>query len=518
MLGLELWAGLAAVIILLTLFDTAVLTRRQHLISAREAVANLVVWLAVTYACSLAVYLAYERDWLHLHSQWSTLTGSVPVASRPDGYNAHLQFLAVYVVELALSLDNVAVLALLYAACKVPAMALPRAMFWGLLIAFCLRLPLILGGAAILNAFDPWWCGGLFAGMLLIAMLRTLFMPDSAGDLSKPAIVRWLSRQLPLQDTFDGHRLVSRSSGRWAFTPLAIVVVAAAWTDLTYTADSIPAAFAVTREPFIAFAASALAILSLRSLFFAFMGVVNRLRYLKPALALILAYLALKTFLSVHRPESLVPTEITLGGVLLLTVAAVAVSLRLSRASAASSPDTVRPAAIDDLADVAAGVRRNLRKIAIFIAGFAVILFGIAIGPLPGPGATIIIPIGIAILATEFTWAQRLMHWMKCLLDWFNGLGDAAAKRVAWWSAAPILVCYAALWACIYWIVGDAPALRTFILMTAFGLAFPLCLFLYRIVRTRFVKPRLTTPADTEPRPTEPRSRQALHGNTRGPV
>lgn len=488
MLPLELWAGFAALVILLILFDTAVLTRRQHLISAREAIANLVVWLAVTYACSLAVYLAYERDWLHLHSQWSSAVG-VPATLRLPGFSAHLQFLAVYVVELALSLDNVAVLALLYAAFKVPPKALPRAIFWGLLIALCLRLPLILGGAALLNAFDSWWCSGIFAGLLLIAMLRTLLMPDSSGDLSRPAFVQWLSRLLPLRGTFDGQRLVTREGGRWAFTPLAVAVAAAAWTDLTYTADSIPAAFAVTREPFIAFSASVLAILSLRSLFFAMVGVVNRLRYLKPALVLILAYLTIKTVLSINRPESLLPTEITLGGVLLVTATAVTVSLRQMREQPSPVTQAVRPAAIDDLADAAAGARRNLRKIAVFIAGTAVILFGIAIGPLPGPGATIIVPIGIAILATEFTWAQKLMIWMKQLLEWSNGLGDAASKRLAWWSVGPILLAYAALWAGLYWVVGDAPRLQFFFLMTAFGLAFPLCLFLFRIVRTRFVKP-----------------------------
>jgi tellurite resistance protein TerC len=496
MLSLELWLGFAAAIVILVVLDLGVFTRRQQLISRGEALASFGIWLLATYAVALAIYAVYEQNWLNL--QETLVEGVAPILghTKPNGFDAHFQFLAVYVTEIALSLDNIAVVALLFAYFKVPAAALPRALLWSGIIALIIRLGLVLGGAAMLNTAGLNWTAWIFAALLVIALLRLVLMPDEPGDFSRSRVAAFLRARLRVSGDFHAHRLFTTVNARPAATPLLLAVLVASWIDFTYTADSIPAAFALTRDPFIAFAASAMAILSLRSLFLSLHGFIAKLRYLKPALALIMAGLAVKSFFFIAKPNSLIPAEwMTLGIVVLLLTAILASIQSLKRTDPAALA-VPRPAAIADLAEAALATRRNLRKVAILIAGTIVIIVGILIGPLPGPGASIVVPIGIAILATEFAWARTLLIRMKDAVLFVDSISTKLSRSIPPWGVIPLFLAYCGLFYFLYTLNPETwgkfnfidltqTKWQVFILFTAFGVAFPFLAFLYRLATGR---------------------------------
>lgn len=503
MQALQLWGLFGALVIVLIVLDLALLTRRQSAIGEREAGASLLAWCALTYAVALGVFLVYEQNWLNLHGAVVGPFGPVPPIDGQDarltGLAAHDQFLAVYATELALSLDNVAVLTLVFAIFKVPRQSLPRALFWGVLIALLIRLGLVLCGWEMIRLWGYGVAGWVFAGLLAVAMVRMLLLSDSTERAKKMWAVRIGKRVCDREEPYDGQRLIERGAkGKWIVTPLAGAVVAAALADLAFTADSIPAAFAITREPFIAFAGSVMAILSLRSLFFSLSGVILRLRYIKPALVMVLAYLALKAVWFIHRPEGLVPTEITLGAVVVVVGGAVLLSLRRGRKEGwrvdsaqtqlSGVPGADRPAAYEDLALAVASTRRHARKIAVFIAGVVVICFGIAIGPLPGPGASIVVPIGVAILATEFAWARTLMQRLKDLFNLFTRLSDESTRWFPFWSVPFLVLGYAGFFFGLWFLFTGYEKWQWFITATAFGLGFPFSVFIFRVVKTHLAK------------------------------
>ncbi|MBL0869703.1 MAG: hypothetical protein IBJ18_03910 [Phycisphaerales bacterium] len=503
MQALHLWGLFGALVMALIVLDLTLLTRRQSAIGQREAGASLLAWCAITYAVALGVFLVYEQNWLNLHGAIVDPFGVVPPIdgrqARLAGLAAHDQFLAVYATEMALSLDNVAVLTLVFAVFRVPRQSLPRALFWGVLIALLIRLGLVLFGWEMIRAWGYGVVGWVFAGLLVVAMVRMLLLSDSTERAKKMWAVRIGKRVCDRDEPYEGQRLIERDAGgKWVITPLAGAVVAAALADLAFTTDSIPAAFAITREPFIAFAGSVMAILSLRSLFFSLSGVILRLRYTKPALVVVLAFLAVKAIWYIHKPDALLPTEITLGAVVVLVGGAVLLSLRRGRLegwrvdsaqtqlTGVSGAD--RPAAYEDLALAVASTRRHARKIAIFIAGFVVICFGIAIGPLPGPGASIVVPIGVAILATEFAWARTLMQRLKDLFNLFTRISDESTRWFPFWSVPFLILGYAGFFTGLWFLCAGYEKLQWFITATGFGLAFPFSVFIFRVVKTHLAK------------------------------
>ncbi len=503
MQALQLWGLFGALVIVLIVLDLALLTRRQSAIGEREAGASLLAWCAITYAVALGVFLVYEQNWLNLHGVIVDPFGAAAAVdgqkARLAGLAAHDQFLAVYATELALSLDNVAVLTLVFAVFKVPRQALPRALFWGVLIALMIRLGLVLCGWELIRAWGYGVAGWVFAGLLVVAMVRMLLLSDSTERAKKMWAVRIGRRVCDRDEPYEGQRLIERGTGgKWVVTPLAGAVVAAALADLAFTADSIPAAFAITREPFIAFAGSVMAILSLRSLFFSLSGVILRLRYTKPALVVVLAFLAVKAVWYIHKPDALLPTEITLGAVVVLVGGAVLLSLRRGRLEGwrvssaetqlAGVPGADRPAAYADLALAVTSARKNARKVAVFVAGVVVICFGIAIGPLPGPGASIVVPIGVAILATEFAWARTLMQRLKDLFDLFTRLSDESTRWFPFWSVPFLVLGYAGFFTGLWFLCAGYEKLQWFITATAFGLGFPFSVFIFRVVKTHLAK------------------------------
>jgi len=490
---LWLWIALLGLLVALIAVELGLLTRRPRTITPAEALATALMWGLAAVGLGLAIDWVYDKNLLDLRAL-VTEDSPVPASLRSlAGNEAVVQFFTAYVTELALSLDNIAVLLALFTFYKIPQPLVARVLFWGIVISLTLRLGLILIAGSLAANFH--WFIYVFAALLLLAMLRTLLLPDGRTDFSRRWTVRTIRRFVTVAPMPTDHRLLTRHNGRLAITPLALVVLIAGLADLTYAADSIPAAFSITSDPFIAFAANAMAILALRSLYFALSGVVKRFRYLKLTLVAIMAYIVVKT--AIFR-QGEIATEITLmavSGLLLLGVAASVLSEHRRERRAKLPQDSDGPAAIreqpdptplEDLTEAAAATRRNFRKVLILIAGTVVILFGIAITPLPGPGPTVLIPIGVAILATEFVWAQALFRRGKDLALRATKTSDRISKALPRWIVIPALLGFYGFWAWLaHWAhYSDPPKAfwRTFAFATAFGLSFPVLGWAYRLV------------------------------------
>jgi TerC family integral membrane protein len=207
------------------------------------------------------------------------------------GPDLGLQFLAGYLVEWSLSIDNVFVFVLILAGLSVPDRYTHRVLLVGALGAIVLRLLFMLAGSALLDRFE--WVVYPFGALLVIAAAR--FLRQSEGDaILRGRLARLASRVLRVCGEYEQGRLLRRVHGRLYATPLVLALALVTGADLVFAIDSVPAVFAMTRDRFIAFSSNALAVLGLRSAYFLLEGALDRLRYLRPALALLLALVGLK--------------------------------------------------------------------------------------------------------------------------------------------------------------------------------------------------------------------------------
>lgn len=487
-----LWAILFCVIAVLAVVEFTLLARRPRVLAPAEALAGTGLWIVAAALFAFVTYSVYQNNWLGIETVFTRPSARVEL----DGVTALMQFITVYIAEMALSLDNIAALALLLVFYKVPQSHAARVLFWAVTFSLVVRLALIAAVGPLSVAIDRLHY--VFAGLLLVAVVRTLLLPDADDNVGRGMIPRLIGRVVHVAPEPDGMRLTTRVADpvtgrtRWALTPLTVVVLVIALADFTYAADFLPAAFTITKDPFVAFAGNAFALLTLRSLYFTIAPYMGRFRYLKLSLVFIMLYIAVNT-LFFHQDRR--PAEVTLGvvcGVLAVGVlASVLVNKRrglpesVVHPTEAHGPYEFRPAPIDDIKEAAAATKRNFRKVCILIAGTAVIIFGIIIAPLPGPGPTILVPIGIAILATEFIWAKRLLDQLKEQGDRLARYTDRMSASVPAWVAWLAVVLWPCLWGGLWWLLKshDHKALAAVVMASAFGCSFPFAIWAWRKLR-----------------------------------
>jgi tellurite resistance protein TerC len=281
------WLIFFSVYIALLALDLVVLHREARVLEVRQALAWTLVWVLVAFAFSGAVYGLYEFDWLG----WQ----------RPgSGVDAWTQFVSGYLLEWSLSVDNIFVMALIFAYMKVPPALQYRVLFWGIIGAILLRGAMIALGTALIHRFD--WMFYVFGAILLVSAARMLRTDEEEYDPSKSVLVRLARKVYPVTDQLDGERFFTRVNGRSAATPLFVALLFIDFADVVFAVDSIPAIFAVTQDSFLVFTSNAFAILGLRSLYFAIAGMMALFHYLKISLVFILAFIAIKLML-VHHVE-----------------------------------------------------------------------------------------------------------------------------------------------------------------------------------------------------------------------
>ena len=301
MTGTWLWVGFAAFILVMLAVDLGIINRKARVVSLKEAVR----WTAVVVACAAAfdAWIFFAR-----------------------GPTAGLQFVTGYVIELALSVDNVFVFILIFSYFRVPAAMQHRVLFWGILGALFMRGAMIGAGSLMIARFH--WIIYLFGAFLVFTGLRMASQEDIDIEPENNPILRLIRRVVPVTNSYVGQRFFVREElegrVRWAVTPLLIVLVVVETTDIVFAVDSIPAVFAITTNSFLVFTSNVFAILGLRSMYFLLARVIDKFHFLKIGLAVMLTFVGAKMLLSFYHE---IPIGASLGVVAAVLATSVIVSL-----------------------------------------------------------------------------------------------------------------------------------------------------------------------------------------------
>ncbi len=266
------WLGFSGLILLLLVVDLGILNRRGRVLTTREAA----TWCGglVLLAIAFATFLWYRESSAHA-----------------------LEFVTGYLIELSLSVDNLFVFILIFQYFAVPAALQTKVLHWGILGALVLRGLMIGAGALLLARFH--WIIYLFGAILIVTGIRMFASGEEQRiEPERNGVIRLVRRLVPIARSYDEDRFFFRTRTRTLATPLLLVLIFVEWTDLVFAIDSIPAIFAVTRDPFIVYSSNIFAILGLRALFFLLAGMLDRFTYLQLGVAVILTFVGAKMLLS----------------------------------------------------------------------------------------------------------------------------------------------------------------------------------------------------------------------------
>lgn len=306
-MGIEsfwLYAAFVAFILAMLAVDLGVFQRNAHAVSMKEAAVWSGVWIGLSFIFAGVVYF------------W-------------QGSQLALEFLAGYLIEKALSVDNLFVFLLLFGIFAVPRAYQHRVLFWGVVGALITRGLFILVGSALMARFH--WIIYVFGAFLVYTAVKLALGKDTEVHPQNNPVLRIARRYLPVTEGYEKEHFFVRRAGKLWATPLLLVLLVVESTDIVFATDSIPAVFAVSSHPFIVFTSNVFAILGLRALYFLLAGAIEQFHYLKPALSLILGFVGVKMLISEFWK---IPIGVSLAVIAgLLTVAIVASLLRARRRS-----------------------------------------------------------------------------------------------------------------------------------------------------------------------------------------
>jgi tellurite resistance protein TerC len=295
------WISFGVIVAVLLGLDILVFHRRAHVITIRESLLWTAFWIALALLFDLGIYL------------W-------------QGHGPALEYLTCYLIEKSLSVDNLFVFLMIFSYFAVPAAYQHKVLFWGIIGAIIMRLAFIEAGVTLLERFD--WVFYIFGMFLVITALRMAVQKERGISLEKNPVLRLLRRLVPLTESYEGDRFFVKRLGRCVATPLFIVVVVVETTDIVFALDSIPAAFAITLDPFIVYTSNVFAILGLRALYFALAGIMRLFYYLRHGLVIVLMFVGVKMLIANFYE---IPTGIALGVVAFVLLFAVIASIIRSR-------------------------------------------------------------------------------------------------------------------------------------------------------------------------------------------
>ncbi len=309
------WAGFILCVLFFLALDLGVFHRGTQVVKFKESLAWTTLWFAL--AMLFAGAMAFAR-----------------------GPEEAVQFATGYVIELSLSLDNVLVIALIFAWFHVPPAFQHRLLFLGILGALIMRGAMIAVGVALIHEFA--WVLYAFGAFLVFAGVRMLFAGERMVRPEHNPVLRLARKWFPVTPDFVGVKFFTRRDGRFALTPLALVLLLVEATDLIFALDSVPAVFSVTRKAFIVFTSNVFAIIGLRSLYFVLAGALGYFRHLKIGLSLVLVFIGIKMLIEPHtRPpqwfQIQIPTGVSLLTVALILFVAIAWSIAAARHEKKSS-------------------------------------------------------------------------------------------------------------------------------------------------------------------------------------
>jgi tellurite resistance protein TerC len=309
-----LWIAFNAFVLAMLAVDLFVFHKEAHEVRAREAAAWSVVWIVLALVFGAGVYRFMGRE-------------------------AGLEYFTGYLIEKALSVDNIFVFVLIFSSFRVPNRYQHRVLFWGILGALVMRGAMIAAGAYLIQQFH--WIIYVFGAFLVFTGIRTAMHAEHDFDSESSLPIRLIRRLMPVTNAYHGQRFFVREQGhrgsRLMATPLFVVLALVETTDLIFAVDSIPAIFAVTQEPFIVYSSNVFAILGLRALYFLLADVIHRFHYLKAGLSTVLVFVGLKMLaIDVYK----LPIGISLG----VIAAVLGVSIAASWFWPRSAQENAKPA------------------------------------------------------------------------------------------------------------------------------------------------------------------------------
>jgi TerC family integral membrane protein len=296
-----LWIGFSLFIFTMLALDLGLFNRKAHTIKYREAWIWSGVWitLAMIFAGIVFHYQGSQRGF---------------------------EFLTGYLIELSLSVDNLFVFLLIFSYFKVPAKFQHRVLFWGVMGALIMRLTMIFVGAALINRFH--WIIYIFGGFLIYTGIKMFRHEEIDIQPEQNIAVRAVTRFLPISRHYEDEKFFTKVNGKRNGTLLLLVLMVVEVTDLVFAVDSIPAIFAITTNTFIVYTSNVFAILGLRSMYFLLAGVVEKFRYLRTGLAIVLTFIGLKMLLGAVQIH--IPITFSLGFVALVLIGSVVASLLIA--------------------------------------------------------------------------------------------------------------------------------------------------------------------------------------------
>jgi tellurite resistance protein TerC len=317
--------------------DLGVFHREAHEVKFKEALGWSVVWI------SLALLFAWG---FWSYAQWKLpqdprlVAAGLTAAQTADlADRVGLEFLTGFVIEKSLSVDNIFVFVVVFAFFGIPAKYQHRVLFFGILGALFFRVIFIALGSALMQ----WhWVIWVFGGFLILTGVKVFFAPEKPLDPEKNPLIRLLRRMIPVTPTLEGEKFFLRRNGVLHATPLFVALVMIELSDIVFAVDSVPAIFAITREPLIVFTSNVFAILGLRALFFLLAGVMHKFRFLKYGLGLILIFVGLKMVWLNDAFGGKFPVSWSLGIIAAILAVTVAASLIWTRGTPAATEAPAR--------------------------------------------------------------------------------------------------------------------------------------------------------------------------------
>ncbi len=302
-----MWAGFIAFVLAMLALDLGVFHKKAHVVSFKEAAGWSAIWISLALTFNGVLWWKF-------------------------GPKLGTEFLTGYLIEKSLSIDNIFVFVVIFGSLKVPQLYQHRVLYWGILGALVMSAAMIFAGVAMLERFH--WLIYVFGAFLIFTGIKML-RDSGNSDPGESGFIKLVQRVLPTSKEYDGDRFFTKLNGRTLATPLMMALILVEVTDLVFALDSIPAIFAVTRDPFIVFTSNIFAILGLRSLFFLLAGMMDRFIYLKIGLAAVLVFVGLKMALIDFIK---IPSALSLLVILTLLGASIGVSLWVSRKKDAERP------------------------------------------------------------------------------------------------------------------------------------------------------------------------------------
>lgn len=296
--SLSLWISFNVFILFLLALDLGVFNRKAHEVSVKEALTWSGVWIGIAMLFNLGLY-------------------------QFQGAEVAFSFLAGYLIEKSLSVDNIFVFIMIFSYFKVPSIYQHKVLFYGIVGALLMRAGMIAAGTALISSFH--WTIYIFGAFLFFTGIKMLVKKDD--DEFNPEsnmLVKLVKKLIPISNEYNKDKLFTKSNGVLMATPLFLVLLIIEFSDVIFAVDSIPAIFGITQDPFIVYTSNIFAILGLRSLYFALAGIMHKFEYLKVGLSFVLAFIGTKMMIMDFYK---IPIGLSLGIVASILIASVVFSL-----------------------------------------------------------------------------------------------------------------------------------------------------------------------------------------------